>query len=223
MWDRIREGRTDEVFTWVAGGGGPSARDPEGVSLLQWCAYYGDVSAVRFLERQGASLEELGENFDLPGAAFHGHWRLVQFLLERGAQARQALADTGETPLHLTFCRSGMAGAEEVADVLLAHGSDPNQATRAGVPTGAFMRDARTRGETPLHRAAAFGSERAIRALLAAGGDRERADARGETPLAWASWQGRPDAILRLLCFGDYGIAEGRPAMGQALLGRPRF
>src|SRR5438105_1275349 len=47
-----------------------------GVSLLRWSAYYGDVSAMKFLLANGEALTSLGENLDLNGAAFHGHWQL---------------------------------------------------------------------------------------------------------------------------------------------------
>ena len=69
----------------------------------------------------------------------------------------------------------------------------------SGIETGAFMRDVRTRGETPLHRAAAFGSEATIRMLLDAGADRHLRDAHGDSPLSWASWHLRPRSVLRLL------------------------
>jgi hypothetical protein len=39
--------------------------------------------------------------------------------------------------------------------LLVDHGADPNARTIPGVPSLAFWRDVRTRGETPLHRAAA--------------------------------------------------------------------
>jgi len=53
--------------------------------------------------------------------------------------------------------------------VLLALGTNPNCATKSGIETGGFMRDCRTKGETPLHREAAFGDEEAIQMLLDAG------------------------------------------------------
>jgi ankyrin repeat protein len=56
------------------------------------------------------------------------------------------------------------------------------------------MRDIRTRAETPLHRAAAFGSEAAIRMLLDAGARRDAKDMNGDSPLTWASWHLRPKA-----------------------------
>jgi ankyrin repeat protein len=56
-----------------------------------------------------------------------------------------------------------------VVKVLLAKGADPNRTTKPSVETRAFMRDCRTRAETPLHRAAAFATEDAIQLLLDGG------------------------------------------------------
>ncbi len=232
MIERIAAGRTDLVFDHLAGGGAPDARDASGGTLLGWCAYYGDVSALRELLRHGARLEELGADRGLRGAAFHGHWRLCEFLLEQGADADSADPETGETPLHAALCKSQRPAYDVVVDVLLARGADPNRATRRDAPTGSFMRDCRTKGETPLHRAAAFGSEAVIARLLAAGARREARDAAGDPPLSWASWHPRPDAILRLLLHGDHRIHPARAStfdhgsgigeLERSLLGRPR-
>lgn len=219
---RIACGRTDLVWEHVANGGSASAASADGTSLLQWSAYYGDVSAVRFLLGHGETLASLGDDLGLNAAAFHGHWRLCEFLLERGADANAALEDTGETPLHAALCTPHRASHDLVVRVLLAHGADPRRTTTPGVETGAFMRDCRARGETPLHRAAALGNEDTIDLLLGAGADREARDANGDTPLAWASWCVRPDAVLRRLCHGPFTIARGRVPMLEALLGRPQ-
>jgi ankyrin repeat protein len=72
------------------------------------------------------------------------------------------------------------------------------------VETGAFMRDCRTKGETPLHRAAAFASEQAIQMLLNEGAIVDARDINGDTPLSWASWHLRPRAILRKLAHGKF-------------------
>lgn len=231
MLERIVDGRTDLVFDFVAAGNAPTSTDPAGVPLVRWCAYYGDVSAIRFLLTQGTPLEALGENLDLNGAAFHGHWQLCQFLLERGADIQHALPDTGETALHAALCKANRPAADLVVEVLLDGGADPNRATRPGVETGAFMRDARTRGETPLHRAAAYGSEQVVRRLLDAGARSDARDANGDAPLAWASWHLRPDAVLRLLCYDGFTIRPERSStydhgtgwgvLDRSLLGKP--
>ncbi len=223
MLEKISDGRTDLVFAYLAEGHAANSTDRDGVSLMQWCAYYGDVSAIRFLLANGESLESLGENYGLAGAAFHGHWKLCQFLLESGADANHPSADNGETPLHAALCRTESLAHNRVIRVLVAHGANPNCVTRVGAETGGFMRDCRTRGETPLHRAAAFGSEHIIQLLLEAGARIDAKDANGDSPLTWASWYLRPDSILRKLCYGEFSIRPGRQTMEAYLLGQPHL
>lgn len=218
---RIADGRTDMVWDFVSKGQPASTRTPDGVSLLQWAAYFGDVSAMRFLLNHGESLASLGANFDLSGAAFHGHWQLCEFLIEMGADVNASAEDTGETALHSALCTPSRSRHDLVVKVLLAHGADPKRVTKPSAVTGAFMRDCRTKGETPLHRAAAFGTEETVDLLLRAGAVLDAKDANGDTPLSWASWYARPDAILRKLCYGPFSIRPERVSMGAALLGKP--
>jgi ankyrin repeat protein len=201
--DRIAEGRTDLIFDWLAGGGSPTATNEYGTTLIQWCAHHGDVSAIRHLLLHGCKLEDLGPNLDLNGAVFHGHWQLAVFLIEHGANVNHPLPDTGETPLHSALCKTDPK-YNRLLKILLDAGANPNVATVPGVETDSFMRDIRTRGETPLHRAAAFADAEAIRMLLAAGATVDARDANGDTPLGWASWHLRPREILRLLVYGPH-------------------
>ncbi|MEI8017825.1 MAG: ankyrin repeat domain-containing protein [Schlesneria sp.] len=221
MLDRITNGRTDMVFDYLSEGHPANSTDGNGVSLIKWCAYYGDVSAIRYLLANGESLETLGENLDLNGAAFHGHWRLCQFLIEHGADVNHPQADSGETPLHSALCTSDRLAHDLVIQVLLAAGANPNCITKESVETGGFMRDCRTKGETPLHRAAAFGTEETIQLLLDAGATIDVKDINGDSPLTWASWYMRPDSILRKLCYGDFSVRTGRRSMRAYLLGEP--
>lgn len=200
------DGRTELVFDLLAAGLSPKNTDEAGVSLIQHCAYYGDVSAIRFLLSQGASLAALGENLGLDGASYHGHWRLCKFLLEQGANVNHPFPGTGETPLHSALCKTDRMVYDRVLTVLLSHGANPNVATKSGEETGCFMRDCRTKGETPLHRAAAFGEVETIRLLIDAGAIVDAKDAYGDTPLSWASWYGRPTPILRELLYGNFRI-----------------
>ena len=155
MLKLLRDGRTDLVFDHVAQGKPATSADEQGTRLIEWCAYYGDVSGIRFLLANGESLASLGENLDLNGAAFHGHWQLCQFLVEHGADVNRPLPDTGETPLHAALCKANRPVYDHVIEILLAKGANPNAVTKPDVETGGFMRDCRTKGETPLHRAAA--------------------------------------------------------------------
>lgn len=204
----IQEGRTDQVIPYLADGGDAAHVDADGLSLLQWCAYHGDATAVRALIAAGAAATQLGDNLDLNGAVFHGHVRLVDCLIELGADVNQPLAGSGETPLHAALCKSEHERFDAIVERLLAAGANPDCATHPGFATGAFMRDVRTRGETPLHRAAAFGSAGAIQALIAAGARLDARDANGDSPLGWASWHLRPRSILRLLCFPPFQVRE---------------
>ncbi len=172
---------------------------------------------MRLLLDRGESLATLGPDLGLHGAAFHGHWRLVEFLLERGADPNFADSETGETPLHSALTKRNRAAGEAAAEVLLRAGADPNRRTVPGRDTGAFLRDARTRGETPLHRAAAFATPRTIRLLLDAGADREARDANGDTPLSWASWALRTAEVVDLLCYPPHRI---RPEAVRKSVGR---
>jgi palmitoyltransferase len=221
--NQIIDGRTDLVFEYLTAGNAPNSKDKSGVSLIKWCAYYGDVSAIKFLLANGESLGSLGGNFDLNGAAFHGHWRLCQFLIERGADVNKPQDDTGETPLHASLCTTERLAHDQVIKVLLANRANPNSVTRPSVETGGFMRDCRTKAETPLHRAAAFGSEDTIQMLLDAGARINAKDMNGDSPLAWASWYLRPDVILRKLCYADYHVRPGRRSMAGYLIGEPHF
>ena len=235
MLKRIADGRTDLVFDYIEYGHPVDSKDENGVSIINWCAYYGDVSAIRFLLSNGESLASLGDNFDLNGAAFHGHWRLCQFLIENGADPNHARPENGETPLHSATSKSNRPSHHLVIRVLLANGADPNLKTIENAETGAFMRDVRARAEAPLHRAAAFGGAETIRLLIEAGADPTARDSNGDTPLSWASWHKRPAYILDLLCFGEYKIhpaaversreqeGNGWEAMEVNLLGKPHI
>ena len=218
--DRIVDGRTDLVFDYVAAGHAANSTDGDGVSLIKWCAYYGDVSAIRFLLANGESVQSLGEDVGLGGAAFHGHWQLCQFLIENGADVNRPVAPSGETPLHAALCKAGSIAHTQVVRVLLASGANPNSVTRASVETDGFMRDCRTRAESPLHRAAAFGTEETIQLLLDAGARKHVKDMNGDSPLTWASWHLRPASILRKLCYGEFRIHPDHAGMEAYLTGK---
>jgi ankyrin repeat protein len=218
---RIEQGRTDLVEQLLSSPDGETVVRECGEKLLAWCSYFGDVTACRLLVGRGASLASLGPDMGLNAAAFHGHWQLAEFLIESGAQVRHADAETGETALHSALTNEDRQRYDLVVQVLLLAGADVNAATFPDVETGSFMRDCRTRGETPLHRAAVFGTADTIALLLAAGADRERRDARGETPLAWASWARRPAEVLRPLLYGAHQIRDGYRPMRANLLGKP--
>lgn len=233
MLEKIADGRTDLVFEHIKQGHDADEIDPSGVSLIQWCAYYGDVSAVRYLLEHGECLTSLGENFDLNGAVFHGHWQLCQFLLEQGADVNFTLPDSFETPLHAAICKANRPYYDLIIKLLLSYGADANAKTKPHIPTGSFMRDCKTKGETPLHRAAAFGSIDSIDILISAGAQVDAQDVNGDTPLSWASWHLRPEVVLKRLCYGKHAIhpsrnsnydhGQGWGALESYLTGKPHL
>ena len=134
--------------------------------------------------------------------------------------ARAAIYEGDGTLLMTQWAIPNMSPAE-LQDYVAA-GSDPNRATKPGAETGGFMRDCRTKGETALHRAAAFASEDTIQTLLDAGAIVDARDVNGDTPLGWASWYTRADTVLRKLCYGPFHVRDGRKSMEAYLRGEPR-
>lgn len=206
--DRIARGRTDEVFSLLHQ---PAWRDllvTGRVRPLQWFVYYGDVTAMKAVLEAGGDLTSLDLDLELGNAAFFGHWKMCDFLLSHGANANAADPTTGETPLHNALAKAGRPHYLYVIRLLVERGAGVNARTIPGKETGAFMRDVRTKGETPLHRAAAYAGPEIIQYLLNHGADPEARDAHGNSPLSWASEHLRPGAILALLAFGEHRIGD---------------
>jgi hypothetical protein len=45
---QITDGRTDLVIDYLSAGHAAASADQNGVPLIQWCAYYGDVTAIKY-------------------------------------------------------------------------------------------------------------------------------------------------------------------------------
>lgn len=163
-------------------------------------------SVVEYLLSKGADpnrqTNEGGDSV-LLGIAYLNNVDCVRLLLGAGADPNAVVKDTGETPLHGALAGAGdnvsAADRHAVVKLLIEHGADPNRRTAPGATSLAFWRDVRTRGETPLHRAAAYASEETVKFLLEAGADKTIRDANGDSPQSWASWHWRPKALIDLL------------------------
>ena len=138
----------------------------------------------------------------LAGLCYLGAADGARLLLAAGADVHSGREETRESPLHhaLARCIPGDVDPERnrLIALLLTNGADPNSQTLAGV-CSANHYFLRTRGETPLHRAAAWASPGAIELLLEAGANRNLADANGELPVDWAGWHRRDRHIGEML------------------------
>ena len=213
LLDRISRGRTDLVFELLKM---PDWRDVllhEGdVKPLQWFVYYNDTTALKAVLNAGGDLSSIDIDRELGHASFFGHWKVVDFLITQGANVNWSVPETGETPLHSALCKAGRPYFLYVLKLLVENGADVNAKTIVGGESSAFMRDVRTKGETPLHRAAAYGDEAMIKYLIENGADRQARDAHGNSPISWASEHLRPGSILKLLAFPPHNISDAGAA-----------
>ena len=210
--EHISRGRTDLVFDLLALPDWQTILHDGDVKPLQWFVYYNDTTALKAVLNAGGDLSSLNLNDELGHASFFGHWKVADFLIKQGANVNFALPDTGETPLHSALCKAGRPYYLYVLKLLVENGANVNAKTIPGMETGAFMRDVRTKGEAPLHRAAAYADGAMIEYLLEHGADKEARDANGDSPLSWASEHLRPGSILKLLAFPPHFISDAGAA-----------
>ncbi len=202
----ISRGRTDFIFHLMKQPDWKELLKEGQVKPLQWLVYYNDTTALRAVKELGGTLESINLDAELGNAAFFGHWKVCDFLMNEGANVNAHVDVTQETPLHNALTKAGRPYYYYVVKLLVEKGAEVNAKTIPGIATGAFMRDVRTKGETPLHRAAAYADEKTIAFLLQHGADKEAKDAHGNSPLSWASEHLRPGTILSLLAYGDFHI-----------------
>jgi hypothetical protein len=213
LLDRIARGRTDLVFELLKLPDWQSVLHEGDFKPMQWFVYYNDTTALRAVLDAGGDLTSIDPNEELGHASFFGHWKVVDFLISQGADVNHANPETGETPLHNALSKAGRPYFLYVIRLLVENGADVNAKTIPGGESGAFMRDVRTKGETPLHRAAAYGDEYMIQYLLDHGADKQARDAHGNSPISWASEHLRPGSILHLLSFEGQFVGENSRTM----------
>ena len=204
----ISRGRTDLIIELLSLPDWKSLLHEGTVKPLQWLVYYNDLTGIKAVLHAGGDLSSIDLDAELGNAAFFGHWKVADLLINHGANVNSTTADSGETPLHSALAKAGRPYYYYTVKLLLERGADVNASTKPGISTGAFMRDVRTKGEAPLHRAAAYADERTIKLLLEHGADKEQKDAHGDSPLSWASTHLRPGNILALLSYGKFHISD---------------
>lgn len=205
MLNAATQSNLDTVKELVAQGANINYADRWGNSAIFSAAWNGDIKALDLFYDLGSTLD-LGEANLLCNAAFNAQVESVKWLLQKGADPNYTLT-TGENALHYTISQTNnMNERTEIVRILVQSGTDINKKTTPGKSTLCFMRDAFLKGETPLHRAAAYSDENMIKLLLEAGADPSIKDANGDTPISWGSWHLRPSNVLRLLVYGNITI-----------------
>ncbi|RYD17319.1 MAG: ankyrin repeat domain-containing protein [Verrucomicrobiaceae bacterium] len=173
---------------------------------LWHAAWNGDLAGLRQCLASGTAVNQraIHDSSPLEAAAYNAQPEACDLLLQAGADPNATSLPTGETVLHQTITKSGDSRRTRIVHALIAAGADVNRKTTPHIPTQSFARDIRTRGETPLHRAAAYGDLETIQALIEAGADISARDTNGDSPLTWASWHLRDNGILRPLLHGEF-------------------
>ena len=195
LMNAVAAGDLDKVQLLVESGADVNATDDHGSgTLLNF-----DPGITAYLLSKGANpniqANENGASV-LAGLCFVSQLECVRLLLAHGADVNRGRTESMESPLHHALA----GGADiEVIQALLDRGADVNAKTIPGVYSYNFYGDTRTRGETPLHRAAAFGSIQIVQLLLQAGADRTIQDVHGETPYVWAGWHRREKELVEVL------------------------
>jgi len=174
-----------------------------GSTAAHAAASNGHVSTLELLLARGADLhatDRLGDGL-LHAAAARGHGDAVEVLLARGARVNAPNA-SGCTPLALAASHGDAAEGSPLS-LLLEHRADVSAAD--------------SRGNSPLHRAAATGHVDAVRSLLDLGAKIHCQNNDGATPVELAAEPGVNAALREAARARD---EAGAPEAGMALAAR---
>jgi ankyrin repeat protein len=152
-----------------------------GNSLISACKG-GNLASAQSSVRRGASTDFRCGYGGTPAiwCCIEGHSEILEYLLERGANAELALPVNGWTPLHY----ASINNYPECVTALLRHGVLVDAIT--------------TNGETALYLASWRGHLPVVQLLAKAGADVERAAIDGRTPLSAARLFGRAELVAYL-------------------------
>lgn len=209
LLDAVQSGRADEVARLLDSDPALLRSTHSGVSAVRIAVYHRHPEIARQFVNRGAPL-------DVFDASALGETARLRDLLAADAALANAVASDGFTPLGL----AAFFGHPKATRLLLAAGSDPNQAAHnpmkvaplhsavAGgtveivrdlLAHGADVHARQDTGFTALHGAAAEGSVEMVRLLLAHGADRFAKNDAGKTPADLARERGREQAAELLL------------------------
>ena len=154
------------------------------IPALYFASNGNNIPATRMLLEHGANPND-GES--IFHSAERNHRECMELLLEHGAEISKANDDWENTPLYFIAGHKPSsrlcASSEQGMLWLLEHGADPNVTSYNGEKYATSS----TRGETPLHRIAAFGKSVDVARMLVEHGavvDKPRGDGRTAYVLA---------------------------------------
>jgi peptidoglycan/LPS O-acetylase OafA/YrhL len=104
MVEAIRKDDRSAIGRLLEAGSDPNEKDPEfGTPMLTWAARYGDPQIIKQLLDKGAEVKASDRDgyTALHSAAFLGHFRAVEILVQNGADP-QALGKQKDTPMDTT-------------------------------------------------------------------------------------------------------------------------
>ena len=170
---------------------------------LNRAAANGWVKAAEFLIANGAQIEREGAKSPLISAAWAGHKRMVELLLDKGANLEYSPDLPGSTPL-MVACASGRAA---VARLLIERGANVNAAISSHVkPT---LSSVENFGKTVLHSAVTGSDVSIVRTLLEKGAKPDVVSDR-QTPLSLAVGdRAKVDVLLEFHATLDFGKEDG--------------
>lgn len=185
----IRDVERSDLMRWDVG-------DAVGRTPLSLAAKKGDLSLVKLFLDAGSSIatRDIGHGFSpLLWAASQGHQKVVELLLQEGADADD---NVGGTTALLLAAGGGHGAALEA---LLDKGANPNLADKRY-------------GWTPLHLSAGYGDEAVVSLLLAHGADPNLVNPfTKRMPLYYATAGGHQEVVRLLL---DHGGGMQQPTLG---------
>lgn len=183
-----KTGDLDFVKDCIAKGMDMNARAQiAGATPLDASIYGAHLHIFDYLISIGAEVNAVGyaDHTVLMAAVNQGYPDIVKILLDKGADPNLPSPRTGETPLHTAALRGYAEGSTKSMALLLSAGANPNVKNKVNVVTESMAAGTPVIGETPLHWAAAYGSQEMIQLLIDAGADISATDAHGESPLTW--------------------------------------
>jgi len=180
---------------------------PESVyTSVTSAAIHGDIFSMNILLSRGADVKQRSANGWQPlhWAAWNGHEKVVEILLQHNVDVDKPDPILGKTALHLAAWK----GHEKVVEQLLQHKADVDKEHQGA-------------GKTALHWAAYKGNDRVIEILLQHKANVDKQDSAGCTALHWAAWNGHEKVVKILLQHNaDVDKQEG---MGKTALHEAAF